>query len=149
VRRALEAGLLAPRFLVTYGDSYLPVDLRPLAAAHLSAGLPATMTVLRNEGRWDASNCVVAGGLVVRYEKIADPAARPPEMAWIDYGVTALEKEEVARWDDPAPFGLDRPLARLSGAGRLGAFAVTERFYEIGSPGGLAELEARLGGARA
>jgi NDP-sugar pyrophosphorylase family protein len=143
--RALERGQLEPHFVVMYGDSYLPVDLRPLLAQHLASGLPATMAVLENDGRWDASNCVVEGQRVVRYEKIEDPAQRPPQMRWIDYGATALDRAWVESWPRTLPADLSTPLTRLSMDGKLGAFTVTERFYEIGSPAGLAELEAYLG----
>ena len=145
---AARAGRLEARFLITYGDSYLPVDLDALLAAHVASGLPATMAVHENRGRWDASNVVVAGGKVARYEKIADPAARPPEMRFIDFGLTACERDEVLGWADAPPFDLQAPLSRLAAAGRLGAFAYAERFYEIGSPAGLAELEQLLAGAK-
>ncbi len=142
--RALENGHLDPNFIVMYGDSYLPIDLSPLSARHLASGLPATMAVLENHGRWDASNCVVEGQRVVRYQKIADPAQRPSEMRWIDYGATALDRAWVESWPRTLPADLSAPLTRLAQDGKLGAFTVTERFYEIGSPAGLAELEAYL-----
>ena len=43
-----------------YGDTYLRLDYRAVEHAWRESGLPALMVVLRNEGRWDASN--------VRYE---------------------------------------------------------------------------------
>lgn len=144
LRAALEQGLLAERFVLTYGDSYLTLPAQDLMATHLRLGLDASMSVLDNQGRWDASNCVVEGERVVRYEKIADPAQRPPEMHWIDYGMTALERAEVARWTLAPPFDLAGPLTALSKQGRLGAQVALERFYGIGSPEGLAELERLL-----
>ena len=141
---AARHNLLDDNFLVTYGDSYLPVGLGALWTAHLESQLPATMAVHENRDRWDGSNVVVDGGRVVRYEKIADPALRPPEMRWIDFGLTALRRDEVSSWHDALPFDLGAPLRRLAGAGRLGAYAYAERFYEIGSPSGLAELDRLL-----
>lgn len=138
---AARRGLVDGRFLVTYGDSYLPVELAPLLRAHLSSGLPATMAVHENRDRWDASNVVVEDGRVVRYEKLEQ---RPPEMRWIDFGLVAFDRDEVQRWSDAPPFDLAAPLSRLVAARKLGAFAYSERFYEIGSPAGLAELEQRL-----
>ena len=41
---------------VLYGDSYLTVSLDQVAMAHHRGGLPALMTVFRNEGRWEESN---------------------------------------------------------------------------------------------
>jgi NDP-sugar pyrophosphorylase family protein len=145
VRSALQRAAVDEHFFVTYGDSFLPVDLRGMYQAHTQSGRPATMSVHRNDGRWDASNAVVEGDRVVRYEKIANAAARPPEMRWIDFGLTAFRRDEVLAWPDPEPFDLAAPLGRLSTQGRLGAFEFAERFYEIGSPAGLAELEQLLG----
>ena len=47
VRRALP--LLGDRFLVLYGDTYLRVAYEAVDAAWRASGLPAVMTVLRNE----------------------------------------------------------------------------------------------------
>ena len=51
--------LLAPTFLVTYGDSYLPFDYAgPLALSRELADADGVMAVFKNEGRWDTSNTV-------------------------------------------------------------------------------------------
>ena len=65
---------------------------------------------------------------------------------WIDYGLIVLDARR-RRARSPTT---SRPTWRiccraLSGEGRLAGFEVKERFYEIGSPSGLAELEAFLG----
>jgi len=74
LRRALP--LLAPSFLVTYGDSYLPFDyaapLRDLGAHPEALG---TMSVFENDGAWDKSNTEVRGESVLRYEKGGTDAA--------------------------------------------------------------------------
>src|SRR5580700_11682007 len=49
LRLALEQGALADSFLVLYGDSYLPVSIPPIWRAFQSSGLPALMTVVRND----------------------------------------------------------------------------------------------------
>ena len=64
IRRALP--LLGERFLVLYGDTYLQIDYLDVARAWSESGLPALMTVLRNEGRWDTSNAVYENGRVLR-----------------------------------------------------------------------------------
>ena len=63
MRRALP--LLGERFLVLYGDTFLRVDYQAVDAAWRASGLPAVMTVLRNEGRWDTSNVLFRGERVV------------------------------------------------------------------------------------
>jgi NDP-sugar pyrophosphorylase family protein len=145
LRLALEQGVLDDRFLVLYGDSWLQVDPGAVYAASVASGLPALMTVYENEGRHDTSNVEYADGMVVRYEKGLDPVPAP--MRWIDYGLSVLSRELVA---ERVPRGTVADLASLchdlSLQGLLAGFPVTERFYEIGSPEGLAELEDLLAG---
>ncbi len=97
------------------------------------------MSVLRNEGRWDASNADYADGRVLAYDK----QAPRPEMRWIDYGLGGLEQRalEVA---PPQERDLSELYRRLAGAGLLCGFEATERFYEIGTPAALAETDALL-----
>src|SRR3954466_14506259 len=49
LRLALDEGALDESFLVTYGDSFLPIDFRDVSRAHADAGTPALMTVFRND----------------------------------------------------------------------------------------------------
>src|SRR6266576_473076 len=67
IRKALP--LLDQRFLVLYGDSYLPIDYAGPVRAFLGSGKPGLMTVFRNEGRWDTSNVVFADGVITNYDK--------------------------------------------------------------------------------
>jgi NDP-sugar pyrophosphorylase family protein len=145
LRLALDEGALAPSFAVLYGDSYLPIELRPVWDAFRASSLPALMTVLRNDDRWDASNAIVADRRVVLYDK-AGREPRAAERRWIDYGLSVLDAGVIA---ERVPEGAVTDLADLyrdlSVAGELAAFEVEERFYEIGSPRGLEELNRYLG----
>jgi NDP-sugar pyrophosphorylase family protein len=145
VRLAVDSGLLGHSFFVLYGDSYLKVDLHQVHRAFESSGLPALMTVFENDSHLDASNVVLIGDRVARYEKgVVDP---PPEMRFIDYGLSAVTADSVAAAIEPGKAAdLSSYFSPLAQAGRLGAFVVTERFYEVGSPQGLAQLEEHLGG---
>ena len=100
------------------------------------------MGVFHNQGRWDASNTDVEGDLVVRYEK----ASRDERLAWIDYGATALRREVIAALPADQPAGLDAVQSDLARRRRLRALVVRERFWEIGSEQGLAELDRELQG---
>ncbi len=139
LRRALP--LLESTFLVTYGDSYLPFDysapLRDLEAHPEALG---SMSVFENRGRWDASNTRVEGQLVVSYEK----GATSPDVTFIDYGAIALRREVIAALPEGEPLGLDGVQADLARSGRLRALVAHERFFEIGSEAGLAELSKKL-----
>ncbi|HNR95280.1 MAG TPA: nucleotidyl transferase, partial [Kiritimatiellia bacterium] len=133
--------LLEDTFFVLYGDSYLPMDYRAMAAAFEQAGTPAIMSVYRNRGLFDKSNVRIANGRVVFYSK----SARPDEVDCIDYGFTGYRKELLAEYRDaPLPLDLESILRRQVELDRLAAYEVTERFYEIGKPEGLAELEEYL-----
>jgi MurNAc alpha-1-phosphate uridylyltransferase len=141
IRAALD--MLAPSFLVTYGDSYLPFDyaepLRILAAHDDCDGV---MSVFPNAGKWDASNVVMdpSGGWVARYEK----GRKEPEFDHIDYGATALRREVIAALPAGEVAALDALQRDLSLRKRLRACVAHARFFEIGSPEGLAELDRHL-----
>lgn len=142
LRQALD--LLAPTFLVTYGDSYLPFDYAaPLRDLDLHPAALGTMSVFLNDGAWDASNSAVAGELVIRYEKNGTDSS----LRHIDYGALALRRSVIAERDAGAPFALEEVQARLASSGKLRAYEAQERFYEIGSEAGIADLERKLRGA--
>jgi NDP-sugar pyrophosphorylase family protein len=140
---ALRAALplLEESFLVTYGDSYLSFDyaepLRVLAANHDCDGV---MAIFKNGGRWDTSNVITDGEWVLRYEK----NTKDPAFDHIDYGATALRREVIARLPAGKAAALDAQQRDLAARKRLRASLARERFFEIGSPEGLAELDRHL-----
>jgi len=137
LRLALAEGVLDESFFVLYGDSFLPIDFAPVWSAFQSGRAKALMTVLRNEGRWDSSNVIFSNGLVTLYEK----RSNNPEMHYVDYGLSAFRRVVIERSTDA---DLSQLFHRLSVAGDLAGYEVTERFYEIGSPQGLRDLELLL-----
>jgi NDP-sugar pyrophosphorylase family protein len=86
------------------------------------------------------SNVLYAEGRVVRYDK----RAPTPDMRWIDYGLSVLTPDALAG----SGADLAALMHELAEAGRLGGYLAAERFYEIGTPGSLAEAEAFLAAAR-
>ena len=133
LKRALP--LLDSEFLVLYGDSYLPIDFAAVERAFLASGKPALMTVQRNANRWDRSNVLFRDSVIVEYNK----GAPTPDMRHIDYGLGAISAQVLADEGTKAPFDLADIYHRLSLSGQLAGYEVHERFYEIGSHGGLAE----------
>jgi MurNAc alpha-1-phosphate uridylyltransferase len=145
LRAALEQ--LEPTFLVTYGDSYLPFDYgAPLRALDAHADCDGVMSVFKNDGQWDASNVVTDGEWVLRYEKLVAGRERTESEAFdhIDYGAIALRREAVSALSLGAHRDLSVLQRDLAAARRLRALVADERFYEIGTPEGLAALELRL-----
>jgi NDP-sugar pyrophosphorylase family protein len=139
VVRALP--LLGERFLVLYGDTYLRIDYAAANAAWRASELPALMTVLRNDGQWDASNAIYADGRVLAYDKRAPRA----EMHWIDYGLGGLASSALA---DIAPGTRDLSdlYHTLAEQRRICGVEATARFFEIGTPASLAETDTFLRG---
>jgi NDP-sugar pyrophosphorylase family protein len=135
IKRALP--LLGPEFFVLYGDSYLPIKYRPVAEFFSRSGKLGCMTVYHNEGRYDTSNVVFADGEI----KIYDKKVRLPEMHHIDYGLSLFQAAAFNAYSPEEPFDLATVLRGLLREKQLAGYEVTERFYEIGSPEGLAELE--------
>jgi NDP-sugar pyrophosphorylase family protein len=138
LRQALPK--LGDRFFVMYGDSYLTAPFAPIESVFEESGKRGLMTVYRNEGLYDTSNVVFQGGKIVAYEK----KIRLPEMRYIDYGLSLFRASVFEEWPPGQPFDLAEVLQKLVASGDLAGFEVAERFFEIGSPAGLAELEAKL-----
>jgi N-acetyl-alpha-D-muramate 1-phosphate uridylyltransferase len=139
LRRALP--LLGPDFFVLYGDSYLDIPYASVQAAYRDSGKPALMTVFRNDSQWDASNVLFDGTSVVRYDK-NHPTS---DMKFIDYGLGVLSSDLLKAREGDA-FDLSEVYTALADGGRLAGFEATKRFYEIGTPAGLASADGHLKG---
>ncbi len=138
IKRALP--LLGDDFFVLYGDSYLPVEYCPVAEFFRRSGKLGCMTVYRNEGRYDTSNVVFRDGEIAVYDK----KNRVPEMRHIDYGLSVFKAAVFDMYVPDQPFDLAEVMGKLVREKQLAGYEVHERFYEMGSPAGLAELERLL-----
>ncbi len=139
---------LQAKFLLLYGDSFLPIDFSKVAGVFQNSNLPGLMTVLKNEGVWDKSNVVYEFAKLQLYEKGLTPV--PPAMKHVDYGLLGLTRELFAPEflqkilglePQPEKWDLALLLSGLSKRGELLGFEVFERFYEIGSLNGLKDFE--------
>jgi NDP-sugar pyrophosphorylase family protein len=148
---ALRAALphLEESFLVTYGDSYLPFDYaEPVRVLRAHDDCDGVMAIFKNRGQWDVSNVMTAergaetGQWVERYEKGAGKS--DPAFDHIDYGATALRRAVVEAIPEGMAFGFDAVQRDLAARKRLRGCLARERFFEIGSPEGLAELDRHL-----
>lgn len=139
---ALIAALpkLGDTFYVLYGDSYLPIDYRAVGTHFLRSGRLGLMTVYENRGRYDTSNVEFAGGEIVRYDK----KVRTPAMHHIDYGLGVFRAAAFDGFPRDAVVDLAAVQQALVARGQLAGCEIAGRFYEIGSPEGLAELDALL-----
>jgi NDP-sugar pyrophosphorylase family protein len=138
IKRALPK--LDGEFFVLYGDSYLPLEYAPVADSFHLSGKLGLMTVYHNEGKYDTSNVVFRDGQIAVYDK----KARLPEMWHIDYGLSMFKAAVFEAYAGDQVFDLAEVMGRLVREKQLAGYEVPERFYEMGSPAGLAELEDLL-----
>lgn len=132
--------LLSDPFLIMYGDTYLDVRFAPIIAAFERWGKDALMTVYRNEGRWDTSNIEFVDGAIRHYDK----QNRTAVMQHIDYGLAMLKAAVFNVFPANEPFDLMLVYQRLLERGELAGYEVHQRFYEIGTPEGLADADRYL-----
>ncbi len=131
---------LGDAFYVLYGDSYLPIDYRSAGRAFLDSGQPGLMTVFENRDAYDTSNVWFEDGRIRLYSK----TDRHPGMRHIDYGLSVFQASAFADWPRDTPLDLATLQTQLAERGQLAGHEVHERFYEIGSLKGLAELTHAL-----
>ena len=135
--------MLGETFFTLYGDSYLPTNYSAIIEAFNRSSDDSIMAVYRNEGQWDASNVSVENGMVSLYSKSA-PA---DQVDHIDYGITGFHRCHIEAYKDATmPLDLATIQGDLAAQGCMRAFEAHERFYEIGKPEGLAELETYFKG---
>jgi NDP-sugar pyrophosphorylase family protein len=131
---------LGAAFFVLYGDSYLRCSFAAAQMAYEERQAPGLMTVFCNEDRWEKSNVLLRDGRVVEYDKHSPR----PGMRHIDYGLSILSIQALQRSPASAAFDLADLYRELVSRGELAALTVNERFYEIGSVGGIEATEHYL-----
>jgi len=127
--------LLGPLFWVMYGDTYLDVDFREVFGSFHGSPALGLMTVFKNENRLDQSNVAYRNGRLLAYDK----RAHRPDMTYIDYGLSLLRRAALAGLAPNAGADLADLYQDLVIHGAMQGFEVHRRFYEIGTPEGLAE----------
>jgi len=145
LRLCFEQGVLNPEFLVTYGDSFLPIDFSIVWSAFLSQNLPAMMVVYQNEGKFDTSNVWYSEGKIHLYDKHKQHPEAFKNLQYIDYGLSVFKRSVIeSRVLSGTKVDLADVFYNMSREELLAGFEVTTRFYEIGSRQGLADLERYL-----
>ncbi len=139
LKRALPALGQGP-FFVLYGDSFLDIDYACVQTEFLKSAKIGLMTVYKNHGQWDRSNVFFSQGQIVEYDK-RNPT---PEMRHIDYGLGILQRAGFEEVPDDQAYDLADVYKNLIRKGELAGCEVQQRFYEIGSPAGLAETRLYL-----
>jgi NDP-sugar pyrophosphorylase family protein len=98
------------------------------------------MTVYENQGRYDTSNVWFETGGIKAYDK----KNRVPQMHHIDYGLGLFRAAAFDGFPRNAVVDLADVQKSLVARNQLAGYEIKDRFYEIGSPAGLNELDALL-----
>ncbi|HEU0120193.1 MAG TPA: nucleotidyltransferase family protein [Bryobacteraceae bacterium] len=138
IRKALPQ--LGPAFFTLYGDSYLTVPFAAVGESFLASGKDALMTVYRNEGLFDTSNVAYDAGRIVVYDK----KVQLPSMRHIDYGLGVFRASVFEGFAEGEVCDLAAVYQDVLRRGQLAAYEAAERFYEIGTPEGIADTSRFL-----
>lgn len=131
---------LGDSFFVLYGDSYLPVNYFDVGQAYISSGKKGLMTVFENHDKFDKSNVIFRDGQIVAYDKHTND----PQMHHIDYGLGVLHSQAFDGCEPDSVLDLADVYGKLVSENNLAGFESPVRFFEIGSPSGLRELDTFL-----
>jgi NDP-sugar pyrophosphorylase family protein len=136
--------LLAESFLLVYGDSLLPIDYRPVWQRLVDSGARVVAVVYDNRAETTVPNNIALDddGFVCRYDKSgrADPGLR-----YVEAGVLALSRAAVAEVPPGRPVSLENEIfPRLIARRQMRGFVTAQRFYDIGTPERIRQLEAFL-----
>jgi NDP-sugar pyrophosphorylase family protein len=123
-------------FVCVYGDALLQANPLEVGASidDLDDGV---MSVYRNDDQLAPSNVRIDGGRVSAYDKEAPPGS----MTHIDYGINVFRSRVLRDIRRDVAVDLAEVHRSMIERHALRAFPVAGRFYEIGSPEGLAETE--------
>jgi NDP-sugar pyrophosphorylase family protein len=124
---------LEEKFMVLYGDSYLPIDYKAFQSAFENVDEVALMSIYKNNNEFDSSNVHFAFGKVKNYSKTSNS----DEFNYIDFGLSFFNKNVFDRYGLDENFDLSDVFSALCKANQLAAYEVKQRFYEVGSISGI------------
>lgn len=136
IRKAFNK--LRKNFFVMYGDAYLNFDYKDIISFYEKSKGTAVLSIYKNKGKYDSSNVILDNNGKVLYDK-SNPSSN---MEYIDYGLSVLNKDLVKKFIPSQGFyDLADFYNEISKKELLLGYEVNERFYEIGSFGGLDEFK--------
>jgi NDP-sugar pyrophosphorylase family protein len=132
---------LDEKFFVLYGDSYLPSNWQEAAGIFEKSSESGLMTLFKNDGTLGVPSQITAKSGYVREFTKTD---FKPEMEFVEYGLNIFRREVIGRISEES-FPIGHYFDLLISENQLLSWESPERFYEIGCPEGLMELEKFLG----
>ena len=131
---------LSDTFFVLYGDSYLPVEYKPILEYFHTTNKEGLMTLFKNDNLYDTSNVVFKDNQIICYDK----KNKTTDMNYIDYGLSIFNVSVFKTYPADCSFDLSQVMVNLVNNKQLAGYEVFNRFYEMGSINGLNELEQYL-----
>jgi len=98
------------------------------------------MTVFHNANKYESSNVEAEEELVKAYSK----KEKTPKMEHIDYGLSIFKKEDLKLLPSDGASDLSALHLALIADKQLLAFPVEQRFYQVGSFGGIEEFKTYI-----
>lgn len=136
LRQALP--LLPDTFFVTYGDSYLESSWAGALHDFRSAQTPAHLVIYPNGNQWDQSNIKITQNHLLYFSH----PSQTDQCNFIDYGLSILTRAALEIF--PPCGDLKHEWQRLSMQNQVSFTIAPNRFFEVGSPQGIADLSQHL-----
>ena len=128
--------LLEEEFFLTNGDTLLPVDYG--AMREVFAGFPGLVMISAYPSKEKPNLSVDREGLVTGYSRKGGGGG----FAYVDAGVSLFRRGIADYFPGGEKFSLeDEVYPELIGSGKIKAYPLAERFYDIGTPEGVKRFE--------
>jgi NDP-sugar pyrophosphorylase family protein len=126
-------------FLLLNGDTLLEIDYAALTHTFRESGKWALLTAARRSGTAPGNLLIDARGAVLDYSK------RNPRGEHVDAGVAAYSRRILALIPPARACSLEEEVyPQLIARGEVAALPLDTTFFDMGTPAGLAALEAHL-----
>lgn len=129
---------LRGEFLLFNGDTYLPIDYKEVIESFQRRAASCMIVAHNNSDKIFVNNMRVGeDSRVLAYSKTDTQA-----MTEVDAGLTLFKREAIDYIPEKKPCSFEREaLPRLIEKGYVSAFITGQRFYDMGTPGGLKDME--------
>jgi NDP-sugar pyrophosphorylase family protein len=136
---------LSEKFLLLFGDSFLPVNGPQVLKALEAPNTEVVMTVYDNrEDTTVPFNVGLEGLRVHRYEKVPKNQTLPPDLTYVEAGVYGVSKS-LFKGSEPKVCSFESELLKPAiKANRVAAWKSPQRFFDIGTPERLRLFEERI-----
>lgn len=128
------------KFLVTYGDSYLPVSFSSVASRFEKSNFLSIMTITSQVNSREKSNIYFYDGRILEYSKDSGDS----RLNFLDYGLLGFSSSLFGVVRSGRNWDLEELIKFLISISQMEAIQVDERYFEIGSYEGINELTKYL-----